>query len=238
MRAQYAGEISYLDAELRRVLEHPRLAAGAIAVTSDHGEGLGDHNIFWNHIGLYPDMLHVPLILALPDGPRGVRSERPTRQWDLGHTLLLSAGLDATDFPGRNLLDDAPGDEPLFAISSWQQQAAIRHREWLLMLTLEEFPRNRDESYGHFVRHAVELYNVAQDPRCATNLVEPELERARRMRASLIEWLGRTQTPTLVGSAQSGPSPELLAELGYASGSTDAGSFDPNCRCDECARFD
>ncbi len=93
VRAQYRGEVSYLDGELGRLLESPRFAQGIIAVTGDHGESLGEHAIWWDHKGLYPNCLRVPLILAWPGCARPAsraaacsagwtaRTRRASRAW-------------------------------------------------------------------------------------------------------------------------------------------------------------
>ena len=104
IRAHYLGEVSYVDHELERVLEHPRLASDVVAVTADHGEVLGQHGIYWNHYGVYTDTLHVPLFLRYPGSPQGLRVERSVRQIDVGRTLLELAGLPVDGFPGRESL--------------------------------------------------------------------------------------------------------------------------------------
>ena len=68
--AQYRAEIAYLDEELGGLLALPRVNAGHVAFTSDHGEILNDMGIYFNHSLSVPSTLHVPLILAGPDVPQ------------------------------------------------------------------------------------------------------------------------------------------------------------------------
>src|SRR6185295_16663370 len=49
VRARYRGEVSFLDTQLARAFDHPRLANGVIAFTADHGESLGEHGVYWDH---------------------------------------------------------------------------------------------------------------------------------------------------------------------------------------------
>ena len=233
MVAQYRSEVTFLDEQLRRALAHPRLADAVIAVTSDHGEHFGSHGLYWTHQGLYPETLAVPLILSWPGGPTDVRVEAAVDQLDLGRTLLDAAGLTYVDFPGENLLrwvddPDAPAP-PRFAIGSHGLTASVSHEGWFLVLNL------RAHASPPRKAHQVELYRPAGDPECAEDLVEAEFEKARELRALLVEWL--QDAPSVQLARRSGVSdPEVLAQLaalGYAGevGSTEGGAlFESNPR--------
>src|SRR5262249_26278724 len=64
------GEVAYSDAQLGRVLS--QLEAGGprvrtlVVVTSDHGEGLGDHGEDEHLLFVYESTLRVPLLLCWP----------------------------------------------------------------------------------------------------------------------------------------------------------------------------
>ncbi|MEM7518958.1 MAG: sulfatase, partial [Planctomycetota bacterium] len=104
-QALYRGEIHYLDAELAPLLELHE--SGWTAFTADHGEALGAHGIVFQHVELYPDTTHVPLILRGPGVPLGARISSFARHVDLGRTLLDLSGLADAPFPGSNLLTSA-----------------------------------------------------------------------------------------------------------------------------------
>jgi hypothetical protein len=73
-----------------------------VAITSDHGESMGEGGR-WGHGSTLSDAeLRVPLAIYRPNTQGGV-VERPVAVADLGHTLLASAGL-ARHLPGQNLL--------------------------------------------------------------------------------------------------------------------------------------
>src|SRR5690606_25142763 len=105
--------------------------------------------------------------------------------------------------------------EPRFALSSSRTSAAMRAGDWFLALHLAAHaPPGGTRRYDE---HQVELFDLGSDPRCERDLVEREPERARRMRAALIDWLaaarpldwaeeGRADAEILAG----------LARLGYA----------------------
>jgi arylsulfatase A-like enzyme len=243
-RAQYRGEVTYLDAMLAGLFERPRFRSGLVAVTSDHGENLGAHALYWNHLGLYPDTLHVPLILAWPDGPQGLRVSHPVQQIDLGRTLLELSDLEAPDFGGVDLRDfigaESPAETPRFALGSFRDAASINLGRWHLILTLNEIELNEDARWGLTQRHRVELYDRASDRDCEHDLArEPEhFERAKVMRASLITWLGEAGEGLAGGNVLDAESQAVLAQLGYANGGPGGGeAFDPECECEHCAVF-
>ena len=79
--ALYKGEVTYLDGLLGELLEEePRLDQGLLAFTSDHGEALGEIGLYWNHKGLYPSTLRVPLLLVGPGGPGGPNGAHAGRE--------------------------------------------------------------------------------------------------------------------------------------------------------------
>jgi len=88
---RYDDGIRYVDdcvGDLMQELRRRRLADNTLVViTSDHGEGLGDHAIFFHGEALYREQIHVPLIFWWPGKiPAGVRV----------HDLVSSASLPAT----------------------------------------------------------------------------------------------------------------------------------------------
>lgn len=66
--ARYRAEIAQADFGAARAVALTRKKApdAVIAVTADHGEGFGEHAIWWNHFGLYEEMVRVPLVVAAP----------------------------------------------------------------------------------------------------------------------------------------------------------------------------
>jgi arylsulfatase A-like enzyme len=249
--AQYRGEIDFLDSQLKAVFEHPRFTDAVIAFSADHGECFGAHGIYWDHSGVYPDTLHVPLILSWPGGPRGIRTTAPARQLDLGRTLLDLAGLDATPFPGRDLrwtLDDPTDTRPRFALASHGYSVSLAKDGWFCVLNLRGHQKAAETR--PFIAHSLELYHRAEDLACTADLVDQHPERARAMRAELIAWLGAGGTDGLGGATDASSERRAgLAALGYTADedARQAGEdwFPAPCTegeagatCTWCARFD
>jgi arylsulfatase A-like enzyme len=102
----YDGEVSYLDAQLGRLLDRLKADRSArntwIILTADHGESLGEHNTLEHGCSLYQELVHVPLIIHYPDccqpeAPSAVDT-RPVAQVDIMPTILDALRI---PFPGR-----------------------------------------------------------------------------------------------------------------------------------------
>ncbi|MFT7676450.1 MAG: arylsulfatase [Planctomycetota bacterium] len=240
VRAQYKGEVTYLDDQLRKAFEHPRLQDAVSAVTSDHGESLGNKGYYFEHQMLYPDTLAVPLIFHGPGVDSGEHVKRPVEQTDVGRTLLNLAGLQASDFPGSDLLAPEQGTRrPRFSIGSHGLGAGIQLDKWYMLLSLR-LHRSGD-SHDKVPAHFLELYDLSIDPTCQTNLVEEESKVARQLRGLLIKWLTEAPKENLAQSSteQDTARIEQLVALGYAAGSS-GGTEDwinPDCDCEHCEPF-
>lgn len=70
--ALYDASIKYLDSKLREVYNHLKskglLEESYLIITSDHGEYFGEHDLYMHNGGLYPEVIHVPLMIRYPDG--------------------------------------------------------------------------------------------------------------------------------------------------------------------------
>lgn len=130
-RARYRGEVSYVDAELGRLLA--TLKDPYVVVFADHGEALGDvAGRAWGH---GPDVdapaTHVPLIVAGPGVPATV-IDTPVALSDVGATVLALARVSGGLGAGRDLAPLWRGepwaDAPLFleATQPHQVEASTR----------------------------------------------------------------------------------------------------------------
>jgi arylsulfatase A-like enzyme len=107
LRALYEREVEWVD---RRVgwlfdaLDRRGLWDRTyVIVTSDHGEAFGEHGIFLHGKGLYDELLRVPLIVAGPGIPPGLRIAAPVSLTDLFPTLRELLGVDCcADAQGRS----------------------------------------------------------------------------------------------------------------------------------------
>jgi arylsulfatase A-like enzyme len=117
-----------LDHQLGRFLDQLEASGSLektwVVITSDHGEYLGEHELFGHGCGLHDEVTHVPLVLIPPlsrdrngDDPaaawRGRRISAPVSQRDLPSTVTPILLPGATHpFPGRSLARHWLGSDP------------------------------------------------------------------------------------------------------------------------------
>lgn len=221
---QYRGEVDYLDGALGRVLGLPQVREGVVAFTSDHGESLGEHGLWWSHSTLRPSVTQIPLIMSWPGGPQGVRLDAPVRQMDVGRTLLARCGIES-DFGGVDLakaLDGGAPSSPRFLISAHHNSAAIKHEGWLYLQLLRPHKTAAHEEAE--VLGQAHLYQLSVDPTAKKDLLLEELERASQMRTALLNWLDSAPTEKLVEAQMLSEAQQLeLVQLGYSGDDTKSG---------------
>ncbi|MCP3984694.1 MAG: sulfatase-like hydrolase/transferase [bacterium] len=95
----YDGEVAFVDFELGRLLDgietDGKLENTMVAVTSDHGEGLGEHGEASHTYFIYDSDIHVPLILAGPGVPKGVVVDQVVSNAAVAPTVVALADLPA-----------------------------------------------------------------------------------------------------------------------------------------------
>jgi len=209
----YDGEVAFADAQAGRILDWLRSsgqeATTIVAVTGDHGEGLGDHGEATHGMLAYDSTMRVPLILA---GIRAVGSsglqagghiDVPVSLADLAGTLLQGAGVAVPDGMRVGPLGngaEAYGETTYPRSAGWHALAALAFDQWKLIVSSE-----------------TELYDVRLDPGETRNLAGEKLPVVEGARRRVTE-LG-TATVVSAASGVSGEAAERLRALGYVSGS-------------------
>lgn len=104
----YDNCLAYLDGQVGNLLKFLHRSSEwqktIVIITSDHGEEFGLHGSYNHGRNLYRGVLRVPLIIAGPGVPRGVRIERPVATRQLFSTILDMAGGDKTPFSRYSLV--------------------------------------------------------------------------------------------------------------------------------------
>jgi arylsulfatase A-like enzyme len=232
MLALYEGEIAYADAELGRLLaaleQRGELERTLVIMTSDHGEGLGDHGYYFDHGSfLFDEELHVPLILRLPGQARaGTRVAGQTRLLDLVPTVLelcgvappprLSGASLAPLFNGPGgaaaaerrsfALSEMAGDVSGFAVLG--RRVSLRTGELKLIWTSAHWRDTEREPERY------ELFDLAADPGEQHDLYARDLPETPALRQELDAW--RAAIEALAEGGELDPALlEHLRELGY-----------------------
>ncbi|MFE5317622.1 sulfatase [Paenibacillus sp. NPDC056579] len=205
MNALYDAEIRYLDDMLRELdetLEQLGIKEDTLLVLfGDHGESLTEHDIYWDHCGLYEPTVHVPVILRWPGHiPEAVRVQGFVQHADLLPTLLEAAaqsapsGLDLSalrvpeGIDGHSLWPSIRGEssgtmeEVFLSECAWQAARAIRTERYKLI---------RYYDPGIFQRPVTELYDLLEDPEELVNLADSEPETAEELEYKLNQWIAR-----------------------------------------------
>ncbi len=224
----YRAGVAYTDALFGRLLRafDARRGEGAVAVTSDHGEALGERGIWFNHLLCYPEVLRVPLALRFPGvAPSAVPARASTL--DLAPTLIEELGLGASSaLPGANLLDLAagrvPGDRRVHFVHSALLQAGCRGDREHYVRTLRPWDQlgpDRLLPEGHEV-----LFDPREDPGLERDLAAAGGARVEELRAAVARWLEASSTGTRVQAAISEDEEARLQALGYGGAEVSPGA--------------
>ncbi len=196
VNAQYDGAIAYLDACVQSIFTaleaHGLFDETVVAITGDHGEELDEHGYWYDHHGLYDNVLHVPLMLRYPPKLQsGRRVAGYNHHKDLVPTILELAEIDAgISFDGRSLLPMIEGEVASHASEfyitecAWMRKHGWRTPQWKLIRALEpDF---------HFMP-PVELYNLVEDPEEKFNIAEELPDVVAALTARLEAWVSKRE---------------------------------------------
>lgn len=214
--AMYRGEVAFVDQQIgrlmaaisRRLLESRTL----IIVTADHGESMGEHDIYFDHIGLYRPQVHVPLIFHAPGlVPQGQRRDDLVSAIDLIPTVMDLLSMAPSPEVGgfsfaRTILQGAPGPRHLVIAQHADHRAAtLRTSRWSL---------HRAWLPYSVVRVDTSFYDLSSDP--------DELEdrsrtdpRTTRMVTELQGWMDRARTGDAPAATLDEAARRHLIALGY-----------------------
>lgn len=203
----YDGEVAAADAVVGDLLDALRRDGvydrAIVLVTSDHGEGLGDHGEEQHSILLYREAIQVPLLLKLPGNRRGGETvASPAHLADIAPTVADALGLDWPVRPtARSLLRPGPEVRPLYAETLYPRL----HLGWSDL-------RSVVDGRWHLVHGArPELYDLASDPGETRDVAAREPERLARLRGELARFPAGSASPSGVDPTVA----ERLAALGY-----------------------
>jgi arylsulfatase A-like enzyme len=166
--SQYDGEIRYLDEEIKKLVnymdEKGLLENTIVVFTADHGEGLGEHNYFFEHGWFaYQDQISVPLFIYIPNAKKCMKIREPVELLDLAPTLLELLKIPVPeDFQGKSLLPYFKGKKRKTGFI--YSQTPKEYPEIYRMLRLGKW------KYIIAQDGKEEFYNLAQNPGEIVNL--------------------------------------------------------------------
>jgi choline-sulfatase len=162
--ASYYALCSFMDAQVGRVLaaldETGLSASTRVIYTSDHGDALGDHGMWWKRT-MYEGSVAIPMIIAGEGVPAGKVVSANVSLVDVFPTVLDATGVamkpSDEDLPGRSLFGiiDNAANQPRTVFSEFHASGALTG---FFMI------RNERYKYVEYVGYPPQLYDLEIDP--------------------------------------------------------------------------
>ncbi|MBI1940184.1 MAG: sulfatase-like hydrolase/transferase [Acidobacteria bacterium] len=213
---RYSGEIAYTDEQVGRLLnaieEQGLTSRTLIVVIGDHGESLGEHGELTHGIFLYESTLHVPLIISGPGIPAGKLIDQQVRSIDVMPTALAFLNLaPGPEVQGVNLWPlIQQGRRPSTHYAYLETIYPRRHMGW------SELRAMRSDKWKLIVAPRPELYDLEQDPKETTNVINRYPADAERLQKYV--WAaGGPKEQKLAAGPLDPESRQELESLGYVS---------------------
>jgi len=197
LRKHYYASVTMMDEKLGQIMDLLRSKGlcenSIIAYTSDHGDHLFDHGLYYKG-ELYDTIVNVPLLVRAPDalGP-GRRVEDPVSQLDLVQYFLGKAGVESGDLNGTSLAPVIENRQEHARQYVFAEEGATGLRpepEFLTMI------RSRRHKLVHFAGNQTgQLFDLVSDPGETENLWGDPSHRELRdeLTAELLNWLSGDQ---------------------------------------------
>jgi len=188
---RHDGAIRQIDEQIGLLLDALRssgkLDDTVIVLTSDHGESLVEHNILFDHHGLYDASVRVPLLIAAP-GMGEKRVPALVQHPDIVPTVLALLGIETPlALDGNNLLPIISGraaevhDAVVIEENYYEQKECVRTLQHKLIRALSGECTRCGIMHGS----ALELYDLQQDPAEERNIAESMPKLVERLLARL-----------------------------------------------------
>lgn len=232
--AQYDSEISFVDEQIGTLLKALKELGldkkTIIVLTSDHGELLGEHNIYFTHGGtLYDATVKVPLIFKC----KGLLPAGRIIDEQVGHIDIMPTILDLlkvkaeikmrginlmpfilkknANFPRKIIVSENFDCDPE---NFWEEiVVALRTEEWKIYNSITKW------KFDNSISQSYELYNIKNDPKESVNLNRMEKEKFRFLKKESDQWMNNIMTSkvTIISSGREidEQTRERLKNLGY-----------------------
>jgi arylsulfatase A-like enzyme/thioredoxin-like negative regulator of GroEL len=214
----YRGEVEYTDSQLGRFIaflkEEGLYDNCLIVVTSDHGEGLGDHGEQEHGFFLYESTVRVPLIISAPFNFPVKIVEQTVEHVDLMPTILDMLDVPIPEFcQGRSFLDlmfRQKRDKANIAYSEtyyprrhfgWSELKALYWNNWKYIKAPKE-----------------ELYNLSQDTSETNNVILLKSREKEKLNREMQRFIQEKSITSLTAARRKGLNKEeikRLTALGY-----------------------
>ena len=241
LSSMYDAEVAYQDEALGHLfalLDTPYHRENTLVIiVGDHGEMLGEHQIMGHGLGVYQELIRVPLIIRAPGQRGGGRVTPAVSTTHLFHTVMDAANVETVETAYAPEMDvrscsllplaksggSAPANVFTEAIPPEHVISIMKKRTPEL---LKEFPS--EASHWAVYRQGFklieieneggELYYLPADPREETPLTDPDWVTAMRLELGSFLERAHARRPANLGSSVSLDDEQLrqrLRGLGY-----------------------
>ncbi len=186
VKDKYDAVLQDLDSHLEPLLSYllARKRETLIVITSDHGEGLGDHGSQSHARTLYNSEIHVPLIVS-GNRTRTIRIDQPIGLAALAPTLLELAGFVPPGMPMMDgisvvpLLDGRTSSriEQGDAYAVMVKDRSVEHESAALIVGRYKLLRTTNGE--------MQLFNIIEDPNELEDLADKEKDLLARLQGQL-----------------------------------------------------
>jgi len=182
----YDSNLHYGDwavGEIRKLLEKNEIYDNTIfIITSDHGEGFGEHGYIWHSGGIYDEVTHIPLVIKLPgETVPGRKISALTQTIDLLPTVydLLNIPFPGQEVQGKSLLPLLAGQAEKvrdYSFTKSNEPAKYMIRDFEYSLLVYDTPEWRA------------LYDAQKDSAQKENIIADKPEAVKKLYAAFIEF--------------------------------------------------
>lgn len=198
--ARYDGAIAFVDHEIGRIikaLEDLEISDRTfIVLTSDHGESLTEHGIYFDHHGLYDVSIRVPLIFSYSEFPRNKKVDGLVQHVDIFPTILdvLNAKVKSLELDGKSVIPLIMNEKrqlrsEVYAEEYWlERKRAVRTKDYKFIQADSE----KDaicSGCGLIHGDVEELYDVNNDAEETQNILKEKPDEARRLKKRISRWV-------------------------------------------------
>lgn len=228
--ALYKAEVNYTDLHIGRLLkyldEKGLAETTGIVLVGDHGENLGEHEMYFNHYFTFEPSLRVPFIMRMPGLKPGVKVSERVTQLDIAPTIAELYGIEFKNpLRGVSLASAMKGEKDA-ALSSRQvfvhehgnnRQIVIRDGDIKVIYSITPF---KTHPPLHVEAGEVWVYDLSRDPTESKNLAEIRSDLVEKYRPYVQKWFDLKGTGSMSEDEDARPNltpaqKKALEGLGY-----------------------
>jgi choline-sulfatase len=215
----YDGAIRFMDEQLGKIFntleEFGIMEETAVIISADHGEGMGEHGIYGDHVCADEAVHHIPMIIKWPGiKQKDVEHNELVYNVDLIATIVDLLNINVPEkWDGRSFANILRGGEYIsrdylvWEHGFYSAGRSVRTDDWLMMRTYHP---------GLVPLEPIELYNMKLDPFLTNNVANEHPAEIEKLDQLLQEWLqeqlGLSDLDPLAAVVEAGPFPWIKKE--------------------------